>query len=494
MLFLVFVLAIVQAASITDYLEAKHRRSTKSQNETEFSVDDLPGLSEIPDDKRPTMHAGYLSINEAQKKEYFFWRFSKPNQGNNKLLFWYNGGPGCLSMDGALLETGPLFVNSDEKFEYKEGTWFESTDLVFVDQPAGTGFSRGDPEDAELNDIALDMMTFYEQYFSVFPEDLEKDLYLGGESYAGEYIPYFGARILSSGQNKYKLKGLVMINGYIAPDIQNLKTWDYALENKLISAEVYHSNDVQKTIKDCRSVIEKNQQKYRSIYNTLEQTGEYAANNETDQTNKVELPECSSLLDDLLQATLNHSAPQDQQCLNMYDYTLNDLYPSCGMNWPQEEPALKEYLNTKLVDLDLHLGSQVSWDECSGDPLDALVNYHSYPAVYKMPYILQHVPVMLMIGERDIVCNYVGLEYMVSGLTWNGATGFANSTEYRDFGVAGNSTVFGIIKHERGLFMARVHNASHMIPYDHPEASRAAFDIFVGNSKIEGGKVIAASH
>ena len=76
-------------------------------------------------------------------------------------------------------------------------------DLVFVDQPLGTGFSTLDKNkeqsdnsfDIDLNDVTNHFMQFLENYFQVFPEDLPKKLLLAGESYAGQYIPYFAKGI-----------------------------------------------------------------------------------------------------------------------------------------------------------------------------------------------------------------------------------------------------------------------------------------------------------
>ena len=45
---------------------------------------------------------------------------------------------------------------------------------------------------------------------------------------------------------------------------------------------------------------------------------------------------CEAILTDLLEYTQDTASEKDQRCVNMYDYTLRDSYPSCGMNWPYE--------------------------------------------------------------------------------------------------------------------------------------------------------------
>ncbi|PIO61291.1 hypothetical protein TELCIR_17187, partial [Teladorsagia circumcincta] len=40
---------------------------------------------------------------------------SQSDSKKDPLIFWFNGGPGCSSMDGLLNEMGPYFVNLDGK-------------------------------------------------------------------------------------------------------------------------------------------------------------------------------------------------------------------------------------------------------------------------------------------------------------------------------------------------------------------------------------------
>ena len=40
-----------------------------------------------------------------------------------------------------------------------------------------------------------------------------------------------------------------------------------------------------------------------------------------------------------------------------------------------------------------------------------------------LPNILEKAPIMLFAGDQDLICNYVGIEALISALTWNGGTG-----------------------------------------------------------------------
>ena len=63
--------------------------------------------------------------------------------GHDDLVVWFNGGPGCSSLTGVLTEEGPVkFTNVTHKAEPKPYSWTNKTNMIWVAQPAGAGFSR----------------------------------------------------------------------------------------------------------------------------------------------------------------------------------------------------------------------------------------------------------------------------------------------------------------------------------------------------------------
>lgn len=114
------------------------------------------------------------------------------------LLFWTNGGPGCSSMFGLFKENGPYTIQEDLSLTWNEYGWDLGQNVVFVDQPVGTGFSMsGDDRDYARYEgtVGKDMMTFFEEFMEIHPELRGKDFYMSGESYAGELNPYLLMRL-----------------------------------------------------------------------------------------------------------------------------------------------------------------------------------------------------------------------------------------------------------------------------------------------------------
>lgn len=75
-------------------------------------------------------------------------------------------------MDGALMEVGPYRLKNDHTLEYNEGSWDEFANMLFVDQPVGTGFSYVNTNSYihELDDMSAQFVIFLEKFFELFPE------------------------------------------------------------------------------------------------------------------------------------------------------------------------------------------------------------------------------------------------------------------------------------------------------------------------------------
>ena len=81
-------------------------------------------------------------------------------------------------MDGALMEIGSYRLKDDAHLIYNEGAWDEFANVLFVDNPVGTGFSYVDTDSyvQELTDMADQMIVFLEKFFGLFPEYANNDV------------------------------------------------------------------------------------------------------------------------------------------------------------------------------------------------------------------------------------------------------------------------------------------------------------------------------
>ncbi|CAF3298306.1 unnamed protein product [Rotaria sp. Silwood2] len=187
------------------------------------------------------MHAGQLSLDPKHHETLFFWHFaSKYTSDKPRTVIWFNGGPGCSSLIGAWTEIGPFRFQDENTIIENDGSWNMFANLLFVDQPVGTGFSYIDTDSRihELNEMANHFLSFLGRYIEVFPELLQNDIYLAGESFAGQYIPYIAKEILTKRSN-LKLRGLLMGNAYIDPMTMYESYLPFAVENNLVKIILY---------------------------------------------------------------------------------------------------------------------------------------------------------------------------------------------------------------------------------------------------------------
>lgn len=78
------------------------------------------------------------------------------------------------------MEIGPYRLKDGESLEYNDGAWDEFANLLFIDNPVGTGFSSVDSDSYihELTTMADNMVAFFEKYFDIFPEQETNDVRL----------------------------------------------------------------------------------------------------------------------------------------------------------------------------------------------------------------------------------------------------------------------------------------------------------------------------
>lgn len=83
------------------------------------------------------------------------------------------------------MEIGPYRLKDDAHLVYNEGSWDEFANVLFVDNPVGTGFSYVDTDSYvhELTDMANQMVQFLEQFFALFPEYAKNDVSENGILY-----------------------------------------------------------------------------------------------------------------------------------------------------------------------------------------------------------------------------------------------------------------------------------------------------------------------
>lgn len=203
----------------------------------------------------PESHAGFITVDNATKNHLFFWYFPSQTNESAPLLIWLNGGPAVSSMLGLLWEHGPLEANrakyGAEGFGLREHTWVGPYSVVYIDNPVGTGFSFSESGDAGFkltkDGYTDDLYNFVLQFMKLFPEFNDLGLYLGGQSYAGKYIPALGSRLQHCAP-EILLLGIILGGPYFDPPTESVAFFDYLYAVGAISH--YDKTTNQEKVKD----------------------------------------------------------------------------------------------------------------------------------------------------------------------------------------------------------------------------------------------------
>lgn len=98
--------------------------------------------------------SGYLKVGKGNSALGFIF-YGKENVERSKIntiptVLWLNGGPGSSSQLGNLMELGPFWVVKSKNRPYdvvrNKYSWTKNYNVIFVDQPIGTGLSYADPQ------------------------------------------------------------------------------------------------------------------------------------------------------------------------------------------------------------------------------------------------------------------------------------------------------------------------------------------------------------
>nr|POE85469.1 pheromone-processing carboxypeptidase kex1 [Quercus suber] len=457
--------------------------ATTEKSAADYYVHSLPGAPSSP---QLNMYAGHVEITPEHHGNLFFWLFKNRHIADRRrTVLWLNGGPGCSSLDGAMMEIGPYRINKDGTLRFNDGGWDEFSNVLFVDNPVGTGFSYvdGDSYLHELDEMSSNMIMFLEKWFAIFPEHAHDDIYIAGESYAGQHIPYIAQAIVERNAknpgHEWNITGLLIGNGWISGPEQYLAYLPFAYESGIVKPGSDADSKIIRQQTECVEALDKGGFKH------------------------VDTGACESILTETLLLS-----QVDNQCVNMYDVRLKDSYPSCGMNWPPDLAQLTPYLRRQDVLEALHINpdKKTGWTECNNQVSSSFKASKSAPSKDLLPGLLTRMPIILFSGDQDLICNHLGTEDLINKLTWNGATGMELSpgtwAPRRDWTFEGEPA--GIYQSARNLTYIKFYNSSHMVPFDYPRRSRDMLDRFIGvdiasiggkptDSRIDGEKGLEVS-
>jgi len=420
------------------------------------------------DPSSPRSLSGYMDITgskydaNGEDKHLFYWFFEKRSSTRNTdksipLIIWLTGGPGCSSSLALLTENGPCSVNpTGDDTIVNPYSWIESAHMLWLDQPAGVGFSYGKWTDHDEDMVGEDAYYFLQAFVKSHPEYSANPIFIVGESYGGHYAPAIAHRVfkgnqkLKPGTDILNLKGVAVGNGLTDPKIQYQYYADMAYKNShdIQTIPKFEYDAMKKATPQCIDLISQCNAAKTKLMGKFYCQEAYAYCNEALTT------------------------PYMLTGLNPYDIREKcAVKPLC-----YDFSNVEKFLNLESTRDALHVTSKSAdkWSSCNYSINKMFSSDWMADLSPKVSDMLEGgIPVLIYAGDVDFICNYMGNRAWTLDLEWKHKQEF-NDAEDHEWGEK-----YGLAKTSHGFSFLQVYDAGHMVPSDQPEVSLKMIDGFV---------------
>ncbi|KAL0370133.1 UNVERIFIED_CONTAM: Serine carboxypeptidase-like 51 [Sesamum angustifolium] len=404
---------------------------------------------------------GYVEVRP--KAHMFWWYYRSPyrSEGPGKpwpVILWLQGGPGASGVGiGNFEEIGPL----DTYLKPRNSTWLRKADLLFVDNPVGTGYSFVEEPNLVVktdDEAAADLTTLLIEVFNR-NESLQKSpLYIVAESYGGKYAVTLGLsalRAIQAGKLKLKLGGIALGDSWISPE-DFVFSWGPLLKDvsRLDNNGLLKSNSLAEQIKeelDAGKYVEATES-----WNELERVI-------TSSSNYVDF--YNFLLDSGMDpVSLTASELSRRIAKSRYLRYLNSLRSST----PGGVGDLDSLMNGEIKKKLKIIPDDVQWGGQSNLVFTALEGDFMKPRIDEVDELLARgVNVTVYNGQLDVICSTKGTEAWVEKLKWNGLKSFLSMDRTPIY--CGDSKITkGFTKSYRNFHFYWILGAGHFVPVDQP--------------------------
>lgn len=440
---------------------------------------------------------------------------------------WLNGGPGSDSLIGLFQELGPCRITENLTSIINPWSWNNVSNVLFLSQPVGVGFSYQDEEIGSLNpytggflnasqgnvtgrypvlepreggeidttDLAA-MAAWHtiQGFLSGLPQlsadvGTEKVFNLWTESYGGHYGPAFynyfyeqNEMIKNNTMPGYRLRmdTLGIGNGIIDEAIQAEYYPEFAMNNtygiQVYNETVYeYARFATFMVGGCYEQIATCRAAASYVRGGLIEDDQTITDKAVNQEDVATL--CSEA----------QNMCRDNVESMYYNYgdrgTYDIRHPS---NDPTPPSYFEDYLNTAFVQN--ALGVRLNYTTSNSDIYYAFQStgdfvYSNFLADLEM-ILDRGVRVNLFYGDADYICNWPGGEAISLALNYSNTEEFA-AAGYAPF--VYNDIQYGEVREYGNLSFTVIYEAGHEVPYYQPQAALALFNRTINHVNIADG-------
>ncbi|XP_034667673.1 retinoid-inducible serine carboxypeptidase-like [Drosophila subobscura] len=354
----------------------------------------------------------------------FYWLFyttdgNVPSYADRPLIIWLQGGPGSASTSyGNLGEVGPIDMDS----QIRDSTWVKDFNVLFIDQPLGTGFSYLDNHTkfSENNrELGKDLASFMNGFYRRHREFQKVPLHIFGQSYGAKVASEFALQLQS--ENSSRLMSVNLVSPWISP-LHSVMSWGRilftigAIDDRLYSEIYVAALEVGHLIK-------------RNLW--------------SDATNQM--------------------------------FTVQRLIAAQGIDLynlmePTENTELREnQLMNGPVRVALNLSESLHFESFSNVVFESVSNDFMKSALNTVEQLLDgtSLKVNIISGQLDLICSTLSTVHWIKKLKWSGRNTYLSAPREA---IIVRDKIEGFQKTGGNLTMFWVKNAGHSVPLDNPRA------------------------
>ena len=457
-----------------------------------FQTAETDIVTSLPDySYKGRLYSGYLEAGSVKQFHYMF-NLAHEDPDHKPLVLWFNGGPGCSSLDGWSSEHGPMQMDENGNYQMNEYSWHRAANMLYIESPGDVGYSYIDSKlDYELqinDDIASqDNLNALLDFFKKFPSFKGRDFYISGESYAGIYVPTLAYRVIMYNKgvaesNKINLKGILVGNG--------VADWNYDTTYAMIDfAFTHHLSSYESRLnynKYC--IMDFDNEKCTEVINELDSLLENI--NVYDYLRECEVPTTE---DGQINYYSNYflKAPwafrnlkKKQEMMKMKSKLFFDenktedkklkLSPPCI----NDEPMVN-YFNREDVKIALHVKTDINWELCSSAVNQRYI-IQDKGSIWTYPTIISSgIRVLIFSGDTDMAVPFNGNQAWINNLKLEIEKPWR---QWRAFDDPDN--VSGYVINYKGLTFCTIKGTGHMVPQWKPKEAYYMFSKFLNGEDL----------
>ncbi|XP_055621194.1 retinoid-inducible serine carboxypeptidase-like isoform X2 [Toxorhynchites rutilus septentrionalis] len=394
---------------------------------------------------------------EVRKGAHMFWWLYYTTADVQKftdrpLLIWLQGGPGASSMYGNFEELGPLTLEGD----HRNHTWVQDYNVLFIDNPVGTGFSYVENKALLTKnnaEIAEDLLTFTKEFYRQNPEFSNTSLHIYAESYGGKMAPEFAYvlhKAIQNGDIDAKLESVGIIAPWVSP-IDSVLSWPgFLLNMGFVDTKGY--KEIHSAAVETERIL--NEGRFE------EATWQWG------QTESVIVRQTLGI--DFYNVLFKQNFKSTQFRLGMFAKDLRQATSDSAIRLASEDrDQMLENLMRGPVAEKLQLPPESVYNAQGSNVFSSMAGDFMKPAGHIVELLLNNtgLDVVVITGQLDLIVATPGNVIWLEKLQWDGRNGYLAAPRN---GVGPQGFLEGYQKSFGKLHMYWALRAGHMVPADNP--------------------------